>query len=78
LLSDVILNYRTVISLGDKNVKSVVSKFESLLIEPSKLRVKNAHLAGIFFGYSNAARILFIGIVFYIGTYVIREFGYSV
>ena len=28
LMSDVIMNYRTVISFGDKNVKTVVAKFE--------------------------------------------------
>jgi ABC-type multidrug transport system fused ATPase/permease subunit len=35
LLSDVILNYRTVISFGEKNVNSVISKYESLLVEPA-------------------------------------------
>jgi hypothetical protein len=35
LLSDVILNYRTVVSFGDKNIQEIVKKFESLLIEPS-------------------------------------------
>lgn len=70
-MSDVILNYRTVISLGDKNVKTVVKKFEDLLDEPSKKRVKNAHVAGFFFGYSTTARIVFIGLVFWIGTKVI-------
>jgi hypothetical protein len=76
-MSDVIFNYRTVISLGDKNVKTVVKKFEDLLIEPNRRRVKNAHIAGIFFGYSAAARIVFIGLVFWIGTQVIKKWGYE-
>ena len=28
LLSDVILNYRTVVSFGEKNIDSVISKYE--------------------------------------------------
>jgi len=36
LLSDVILNYRTVVSFGEKNIDSVIKKFEELLIEPGK------------------------------------------
>ena len=52
LLTDVILNYRTIVSFGEKNIKKIIQKFESLLIEPSKRRVRNAHIAGIFFGFS--------------------------
>lgn len=52
LLTDVILNYKTVISFGDKNVKQIIQKFEDLLVEPSEKRIKNAHIAGLFFGYS--------------------------
>lgn len=77
LMSDVIMNYRTVISFGDKNVKTVVAKFEYLLEEPSKKRVKNAHIAGFFFGYSMASRMVFIGAVFAIGTWVIDKFHYK-
>jgi ABC-type transport system involved in Fe-S cluster assembly fused permease/ATPase subunit len=35
LLSDVILNYKTVISFGEKNIDSVIKKYESLLVEPA-------------------------------------------
>lgn len=77
LLSDVILNYRTVISFGEKNVHGVIEKFESLLEAPKMQKVRNAHLAGFFFGYSQCSRILFIGIVFWIGSEVISRFGYS-
>ena len=68
LLSDVIINYRTVICLGEKNVDALVKKFEQLLEEPSKKKVRNAHCGGFFFGYSNCARMLFLGLVFYIGS----------
>jgi ABC-type multidrug transport system fused ATPase/permease subunit len=52
LLSDVILNYRTVISFGEKNIDSLISKFEKLLMEPATQRIRTAHVAGFFFGYS--------------------------
>jgi hypothetical protein len=36
LLSDVILNYRTVISFGEKNIDALINKYESLLKEPAE------------------------------------------
>ena len=74
LLSDVIINYRTVIGFGQKNVDKVVERFTDLLKEPSRKKVKNAHLSGIFFGYSNCARMLFLGLVFWIGSWLVREY----
>ena len=38
LLSDVILNYRTIITFGQKNVDKINKKFEDLLEGPSKLK----------------------------------------
>ena len=70
-----ILNYRTVIGFGQKNVNVVVSRFQQLLEEPSRRKVKNAHLGGFFFGYSNCARMLFLGIVFLIGSWLVREYS---
>lgn len=73
LLSDVIINYRTVIGFGQKNVDSVVAKFEEHLVEPSRRKERNAHFGGFFFGYSNCSRMLFLGIVFYIGSKLVRN-----
>ena len=73
LLSDVIINYRTVIGFGQKNVDSVVAKFEEYLVEPSRRKQKNAHIGGFFFGYSNCSRMLFLGLVFYIGSKLVRN-----
>lgn len=47
-----IMNYKTVISFGDKNINTVMDKYEALLAFPNKVGVKNAHIAGMFFGYS--------------------------
>jgi ATP-binding cassette subfamily B (MDR/TAP) protein 1 len=36
LLSDLIMNYRTVISFGPKNIEYLMSKYNQLLLEPCK------------------------------------------
>lgn len=68
LLSDIITNYRTVISFGQDNVNEIMNKYEKLLIGPLKRRVCNAMLAGIAYGYSLCIRFIFVGIVFFIGS----------
>jgi ABC-type multidrug transport system fused ATPase/permease subunit len=74
-LSDVILNYKTVISFGEKNINSVIMKYEQLLDEPASKRIRTSHIAGFFFGYSQAARMVFVGVVFYLGTLAVRKMG---
>jgi ATP-binding cassette subfamily B (MDR/TAP) protein 1 len=43
LLSDVIMNYRTVISFGPKNVAYLMKKYNDLLMVPNKIAVSAAH-----------------------------------
>lgn len=50
-------------------------KYEQLLDEPSSKRIRTSHIAGFFFGYSQAARMVFVGVVFYLGTLAIRKMG---
>ena len=52
LLSDIIMNYRTIISFGEKNVDFLMGYYNNLLEEPTIMGVKNAHLGGFLFGYS--------------------------
>jgi ATP-binding cassette, subfamily B (MDR/TAP), member 1 len=68
LLADVILNYRTVITFGQDNIDAIMGKYEKLLEGPARIRIKNAHIAGVAFGYSMCVRFIYIGIVFYIGA----------
>lgn len=75
LLSDMIMNYRTVISFGDKNINKVMDKYEKLLEEPNRIGVRNAHIAGFYFGYSQMIRFIFVGFVFYIGSIFIYDKG---
>jgi len=67
------MNYRTIIGFGEKNITYVMQNFDSLLEEPNKAGVKNAHLAGFFFGYSQFVRYGFISFVFYIASYFIYK-----
>ena len=75
LLSDILINYRTVICFGEKNIDYLLEKFDALLEEPVMSGIRQAHYAGFFFGYSNCVRFLFIGIVFYIAAFFIRNYG---
>mmetsp|Transcript_18841 Transcript_18841/g.32183 ORF Transcript_18841/g.32183 Transcript_18841/m.32183 type:complete len:562 (-) Transcript_18841:652-2337(-) len=75
LLSDLILNYRTVISFGQENVNQIMDKYENLLEGPAKMRVRNAHIAGVAFGYSVCVRFIYIGIIFYIGSEFIKIYN---
>ena len=73
LLSDLIMNYRTVIALGPKNIEIILSRYNELLIVPRKAGVKKAHMSGLFFAYSQAIRFIFVGIVFGVGAYFIKK-----
>ena len=75
LLSDILINYRTVIGFGDKNVDYLLEKFDSLLEEPRSIGIKQAHYSGFLFGYSQCTRFMFIGIVFYIAAILINNYG---
>lgn len=39
-----------------------------MLVGPLYLRIKNAHIAGVAYGYSVCVRFIYIGVVFYIGS----------
>lgn len=75
LLSDIILNYRTVVSFGDKNINHLINKFADHLLGPNKDSIASAHLTGFFFGYSSFARYNYLAFVFYICGLFIWKFG---
>ena len=51
-----------------------MDKYESLLQGPAHLRVKNAHIAGVAFGYSQCVRLIYIGVVFFVGSKLIVNY----
>jgi hypothetical protein len=65
------MNYRTVISLGEKNIKFLMGNFTKLLEGPNKDGIKEAHRSGFLFGYSVFVRFAFIAFIFYVGTVLI-------
>jgi ATP-binding cassette, subfamily B (MDR/TAP), member 1 len=73
LLSDIIMNYRTVIGFGEKNVDYLLTKFDELLEVPNMKGIKSAHVSGFWFGYSQCVRFIFIGVVFYISAILINK-----
>jgi hypothetical protein len=44
LLSDLVLNYKTIITFGEKNVNLLLFRYSELLIIPHKAGVKRAHI----------------------------------
>lgn len=67
LLSDVILNYRTVQSFGQKNIDEINKNFEALLEGPMQDIIKKSNRAGMYYGLGQAGRTLFISMVFILG-----------
>jgi len=76
LLSDMVINYKTVCSFGEDNVDLIFSKFSDLMSEPLNRNIKNAHIAGFAHGYSNCSRMLFMAVIFYTGAIMITEYDY--
>lgn len=74
LLSEIILNYRTVISLGDKNVDFILGRYTELLVVPHRAGIKRAHISGLFFGYSQSIRFAFVAFVFYIASVFVKDY----
>ncbi len=74
LLSDIIMNYRTVIGFGPKNIQYLLSKYEKLLEAPNAKGIRNAHIGGIAFGYTNCIRYIFQGLIFYLASIIIYKY----
>ena len=73
LLSDIIMNYRTVISLGEKNVEFVLEKYYGLLDGPNREGIKRAHISGILYGYSQSVRFIFVALSFYFAILILEN-----
>ena len=51
-----------------------MERYENLLTGPKANRVKQAHICGVAWGYSQAVRFFFVGGLFYIGSVLIVEY----
>lgn len=52
LLSEIIMNYRTIVGFGAKNIDAIMDEYRSHIYLPNRAAVKKAHISGFFFGYS--------------------------
>ena len=75
LLSDIVMNYKTIISFGEKNIDYLMAYYNGLLELPNSAGFKNAHIGGVLFGYSQFIRFIFIGFIFYIASKFINRYG---
>lgn len=67
LLSDVVINYRTVISLGQKNVDQLTGKFVELLTGPMEDVISKSNTAALYYALGVAGRTIYISLVFVLG-----------
>jgi ABC-type multidrug transport system fused ATPase/permease subunit len=51
-----------------------MEKYEKLLEGPVNLRIRNAHIAGVAFGYSLCVRLLYMGVVFFAGALHVSKY----
>ncbi|CDW88017.1 abc transporter family protein [Stylonychia lemnae] len=64
LISEILTNYKTVISFGSKNIDYLIEKYQVLLQEPHRNAVKYAHYSGLMYGYSMSSMYLFTAFMF--------------
>lgn len=71
LLSDILMNYRTVIGFGPRNIDYLLTKYKDLLAVPTRKGIRIAHIGGFFYGYTNCMRFLFNGVIYWIAAVLI-------
>ena len=68
-------NIRTVVSFGVEN--TVLHKYERYIDEPRKDLHCSALVSGFFFGLSQVVNFVTFGILFFVGTIFMRDYGVS-
>ena len=70
IISDIIMNYKTVISFGQKNIDQVIDKYDRLRVEQLERNLKNWNIAGASNGWACAGRVTFVGLSFILGNVI--------
>jgi len=52
----------------------ILERYSALLVIPREAGIKKAHISGLFFGYSQGIRFIFIGFVFYIAAVFTKRY----
>ncbi|CDW72274.1 abc transporter [Stylonychia lemnae] len=76
LISEILINYKTVISFGEKNIGFIINKYQDFLMQPKRSAIKISHYSGIMYGYSQSIRFLFIALMFAIAAeYIVHYYN---
>ena len=71
-----ILKINTIISFDQKNIDHLMNRYNTLLHEPLRNGVRNAHLQVFYlFGYSQFIIFAFVAFIFYIGSKFIINYA---
>ena len=70
IISDIIMNYKTVISFGQKNIDQVIDKYDRLRVEQLERNLRNWNIAGASNGWACAGRVTFVGLSFILGNII--------
>ena len=73
LLSDVIINYRTVISLGQKNVDCINDTFSQLLVGPMQDVVNKSNKMGLYYGLGTSGRLIYVFLLFLCAVMILLD-----
>ena len=52
----------------------ILDRYAQLLVVPREAGIKKAHISGLFFGYSQGIRFIFIALVFYIAAVFTKRY----
>jgi len=55
----------------------MLARYNLLLVVPHQTNIKRAHISGLFFGYSQAIRFVFIGFVFFVAALFVQKYNYD-
>ena len=73
VISDIIMNYRTVISFGQKSVDKIIGKYNNLAKGPLDRSQKRSFWAGAANGWGQGARITFVALSFTLGNIIVMQ-----
>lgn len=73
IVMESLTNIRTVVSFGVEN--TVLNKYNKYIDGPQAMLNKNSLISGFFFGLSQVMTYIVFGILFYIGTIFMRDYG---
>jgi hypothetical protein len=75
LLSDIMQNYKIIMSFGSSNIDWVVDRYHGLLETPRRESTHKAMIVSAALGYSMFIRFVYAALVFYIGGVLAQSHG---